>query len=326
MTAPVQPPGEISSPGFPPDFDPDKLDPADPDMWTALYLDRGIGLDDGAKAALLRSMRRRSRRVLLPFLRPLTRLATGILTVLNMVLPRRWTAPRLLHRMIHRGLRRWVAPEANLLILRHFHIGTEILAFIRANVPGMPEATRPLRPRALADLEPDMFLQHDINLINFVGQLGAHLRRAGSDISRPARVDFSAITDGSFDIAPMPARGSNRIDLQTAIEAYVPLYQLCLGANGFWRASTSLQLDETIAVHVARILGGDRHLSFVANRHPLLPHSTGGAGWRLMLHGLAAEQLHFHLRLLKRAQEAHVAERGRPEAPDSAFCAQNLVA
>ena len=143
----------VEEAGFPKDFDPSRLDLADPDMWTALYLQPGADVDDGAKADLLRSMRRRSRRVLLPLLRPFARVAIALLTVVNMIVPRRWSAPRFLHWLICRGLRRWAAPEANRLILRHFHIGTEILAFIRANVPGAPDVTKPLRPKTLADLD-----------------------------------------------------------------------------------------------------------------------------------------------------------------------------
>ena len=43
----------------------------------------------------------------------------------------------------------FVSPDANYLILRHFNIGTEILAFIRNNVPGADEVvqTVALRPR-----------------------------------------------------------------------------------------------------------------------------------------------------------------------------------
>ena len=53
--------------------------------------------------------------------------------------------------------------------LRHFHIGTEILAFIRANAgPGVTAETMPLRPRALKDLEDNVFLQHDLNVFNFI--------------------------------------------------------------------------------------------------------------------------------------------------------------
>jgi hypothetical protein len=37
----------------------------------------------------------------------------------------------------------------------------------------------------------------------------------------------------------------------------------------------------------------------ISNRHPLLPFSTMGAGFRLMLHGLSTELLHGFLRQMK---------------------------
>ena len=280
----------------------DPIDARDPDMWRVLFLDTSIPIDDGAKALLLRSMQRRSRRWLLPFLRPLAKAAIAFFAFLRMLVPNGLAMPRFLHWLIYRGLRRWVAPEANRLILRHFHIGSELLTFIKDNVPGFDAETVPLRPRTLADLKDNAFVQHDINLYILVGRLGEHLRRTGGRIRRPARVDFSAITDGPFDIAPLPEAGTNRIDLQSAIEAYTPLYQLFLRDKDYWRASNSLQLDEVIAIYIARIIGSESHLAFVNNGHPLIPMSTLGAGWRLMLHGLSAEQLHYRLRLLKRAQ------------------------
>lgn len=280
------------------------IDPRDPDMWRVLFLDTSIPIDDGAKALLLESMQRRSRRWLLPFLRPAARAAIAVFAAFRMLIPNRLAMPRLLHWLIYRGLRRWVAPEANTLILRHFHIGSELLAFIRDNIPGLSAETVPLRPRTLADLKGNTFVQHDLNLYILVGRLGEHLRRTGGRISRPKRINFAAITDGPFDIEPMPAAWTNRIDLQSAVQAYTPLYQLFLRDRDYWRASNSLQLDEAVAVHIARIIGNDTHLAFVNNRHPLLPLSTSEAGWRLMLHGLAAEQLHYRLRLLKRTQAA----------------------
>ena len=113
-----------------------KYDPRDPDPWLALYLDRSIQLDDEAKAAMLRSMRSKSRQFLLPVVRPLARLAMIIIQLVKIVIPNRFTSSKLLHRLIYLGLKYFVSPEANFLIVRHFHIGSEILAFIASNVPG----------------------------------------------------------------------------------------------------------------------------------------------------------------------------------------------
>ena len=93
------------------------------------------------------------------------------------------------------------------------------------------------------------------------------------------------------------------LSISKLIIAYTPVYQLFLSDNDFWRASNSLQLDETIAVYIARLIGNADHLFLARNAHPALPLSTLNAGFRLLLHGLAAEQLHYFLRLEKRTSK-----------------------
>ena len=88
-------------------------------------------------------------------------------------------------------------------------------------------------------------------------------------------------------------------DIQTAIELYTPLYALFLPKNDFVRAVNSLQLDEVIAIYIAKVLDTTYHLGFIKNGHPLVPLSTFQAGFRLMLHGLDAEALHGWLRQMK---------------------------
>jgi len=188
------------------------------------------------------------------------------------------------------------------MILRHFHIGTEILAFITANAGAVRIEGHPLRPRTLKDLEDNVFLQHDLNVFNFVIQLNAELRAQGRDLEPAARPDFSMISEGGFDIDPAPEGRLNIIDVQTAIEIYTPLYALMLPREDFQRAAHSLQLDETVAIYVAKVLGSDYHLNFVKNGCPLMPEGAMFASRRLMLHGLDCEALHGWLRLLKQRQ------------------------
>ncbi len=121
-------------------------------------------------------------------------------------------------------------------------------------------------------------------------------------MARPPALAFDGITEGAFGIEPMPGRWHNFIDLQTAIELFTPVYQLFLTDNDFWRATNSLQLDETIAIYVARILEQPHNLVLLNNKHPLVPESTLRAGHRLVLHGLASEMLY---ELLVRAKRTH---------------------
>src|SRR5262249_3471492 len=161
---------------------------------------------------------------------------------------------------------------------------SEISKFIADNSPVEIETT-PLRPRTLDDLRENVFVQHDVNLFNLVIRLNTALRKNGRSLEPRALedLDFSAIHATPPTLAEMPSAILNRMDLASAIELYTPIYQLLLSDRDFWRASNSLQLDETIALYVCQILGDWSRLSLVNNRHPLIPESTLRAGHRLLL-------------------------------------------
>jgi hypothetical protein len=271
----------------------------DPDPWLALYLDKSLPMSESAKAALLKGNGSFSRRIMLPIFRPLARLSIILVQLIRMVLPSRIQSSKLLHRTIYWGLKYFVSPEANYLILRHFNIGTEMLQFIGANTGVDINTTTPLKPKSLEDLLDDTFLIHDLNIYNFIIELNTKLQAQGRDIEPPAAYDFSMLSNEPIDFESLPNKWHNFIDIQTAIELYTPMYGLCLSDHDFWRASNSLQLDETIAIYVSKLMDTPLPLSLVSNRHPTVPIITLAAGYRLMLHGLDAENLYGFLQQQK---------------------------
>lgn len=279
----------------------------DPNPWLALYLDTSVPMAKDAKAALLKNSASRSRQFLLPLVRPLAKLAIMSFQVLKIFVPKSFTSSRFLHELIYRGLRTWVTPEANFMILRHFNIGSQLLQFIASNMPELEIPLQPLRPKRLEDLRDNVFLQHDLNIYNFIIRLNRELQHRGIEITKREPLNFDCITDDGFGIEPLRNSWSNFIDLETAIETYTPLYQLFLSDSDFWRACNSLQLDETIAIYAGKLLGDVGNLGLVNNKHPLVPLSTLQAGYRLMLHGLAAECLHATLVRKKRDQASALA-------------------
>ncbi len=282
-------------------------DPRDPNPWQALYLDRSIPVADDIKRAWLEDASSRSRQFLLPVVRPLARTAIVLVQVVKVFIPNAFTSSRALHWILAESLKRFVTPNANLLILRHFHLGAEILDFIGRNVPGVTiPPLADMRVRTLDDLKRDTFLNHDLNIYNFILYLNRQLHEQGRQIEPRAEPDFGGITDGPLPIDPLPDRWTNVVDLQTAIESYTPVYQLFLTDNDFWRATNSLQLDETIAIYTSRLLNDPLPLLLVNNKHPLVPQSTLRAGARLVLHGLATEMLHAFLVHKKREQAARL--------------------
>jgi len=269
-----------------------KHDDRDPDPWLALYLDDSIPINHLAKLALMRDNSSKAARYLLPLIALWSKVTMFFVHIFKFFFPNLINSSRALHKILAWGLKRFVSPDANLLIFRHFHIGTEILQFIAGNIPNVQVLGSPLSPKDFNDVKDDLFLKHDLNLYNFVIRLNSQLKEKGITIQPPDKINLDMITEDQFDHIEFPNKWTNILDLQSAIALFTPFYQLFLTSNDFIRASNSLQLDETIAIYTSQILQTPGHLGLVNNKHPMVPTSTYSAAYRLVLHGLAAETLH----------------------------------
>lgn len=288
-------------------FDPKLHDPADPNPWMAVYLDQSLPIADEVKKAWLTDCASRSRQWLLPFVRPLAKLTIILVQLLKLILPKRWQSSSLLHRFIAWALARFVTPEANWLILRHFHVGGLNLAWLNANLTRGALKLDSLQPLRLEDLRDHFFVRHDINLYNFIIGLNACLQGKTIEKIPLNELDFSMIPDDAqlaVNYEDMPRKRLNVVDLHTAIELFTPVYALFLSDADFWRATHSLQLDETIASYGAALTGRFDALLYVNNGHPMVPDITMNGAYRLILHGLATEVMFALLVQLKRQQRA----------------------
>ena len=281
----------------------DRHNPLDPNPALALQLDQSAPVAPVARDAMIGNLHSRSRRIVLPVVRLLSGLLIRVLGVVRLFVPRFGTSSKWLHRSIHWGLRTFVRPDANLLILRHFHLGSQVLGFIADNA-GVDIERRPLKPKSLSELANNMFIEHDINLFNFVIELNQALEAEG--ISLPTALELSELNFDSIeediDLDALPDNWTNVLDLETAIHFYTPIYQWFLTDREFSRAVASLQLDETIGIYIAQLLGSNDHLHLINNRHPLVASRRVDAGQDLVLHGLGTERLHRLLVGLKKAK------------------------
>jgi hypothetical protein len=275
-----------------PDFLSEPHDPRDPSPWLALYLDQSVPMAEIAKRSWLADVASHSRQFFLPVARPFARVCIILVQAFRLIVPRAFHSSRLLHRLLEWHLKVFVSRNANLLILRHFHLGSEILRFIGDNVQGVEVKTTPLKPLSLNEVRNLIFTQHDVNLFNFVITLNQQLKDRGLEFAPRETLDFSAISDELPTFDDLPDRFLNFVDLESAIELYTPMYQALQTDHDFWRASNSLQLDETLGVYVSKLLGTTWQLSLVNNKHPLVPMTILRAGYRLVLHGLSTECLH----------------------------------
>ena len=205
-TAPAPPPGAAPGDDFVAELGTIPHDRRDPDQWWALYTDRSLPLDPQVKAALVLDARSFSRRFLLPLLRPLAR---GLLILVGAVShagPARAdvvvaAAPADLLRAP--PLRQ---PAGELPDPPPLPPGVE-----RGRVPGRELGRRASRPFRCgrskpADVKDHLFLQHDLNLYNFVISLNAALAAEDRGLSPPARIDFDAIDERAHPVPAVSAR------------------------------------------------------------------------------------------------------------------------
>lgn len=273
-------------------FDVSQHDSRDSNPWLALYLDTSIPMNKKTKQALMSDNDSKSVKYLLPFIMFTSKIFMFFIHIFKFFFPRLINSSKFLHRVLAWGLKRFVSSNANLLIFRHFHVGTEIVEFIAQNINGINVTTSPLRPKNFDDVKDDLFLNRDLNLYNFVINLNKELRDKNITISSVKNTNTDMITIDQFDHIEFPNKWTNILDLRSAIELFTPFYQLFLTANDFVKASNSLQLDETISIYASQILGTPGHVGLVNNKHPMVPVTTYGAAYNLVLHGLAAETLH----------------------------------
>ncbi|BDD06175.1 DUF6999 family protein [Aureibacter tunicatorum] len=267
-------------------------DSRDPNPWLAMYLDTSIDINKKTKEALMRDNDSKAKRYLFPIVWFSSKVSMFFIHVFKFFFPKLINSSKILHRILAWGLKNFVSADANLLIFRHFHVGSEILQFIAGNIDGIEMKTSPLKPKNFEDVKDDLFLDHDLNLYNFVINLNHQLQTHQVHIQKKEQLNLSMISEDQFDHIDFPDKWTNVLDLRSAIELFTPFYQLFLTANDFVRASNSLQLDETIAIYTSQILGTPGHIGLVNNRHPMVPVTTYSAAFRLVLHGLAAESLH----------------------------------
>jgi len=281
-------------------------DRKNPDPWLALGLDTSTFFDQQAKDALLSNNRSWSRAVLLPILRPLARSLIVVIRFVRLFLPTSFTSSALLHRTICWGLRSFVSRDAIYLIIRHFQMGSQVLRFLNDNLAEGALPSHPLAPRRVEDFADNMFVQHDLNIYNFIIDLNVYLRERRKSIEAIpwTAITFSAIRDFDGELDALPDAWHNVLDLQSAIELYTPLFALFLSRDDFERASTSLQLDETIAIYTAILFQRNEIMGLVNNKHPMVPLPTLQAGLRLMLHGLDAENLYGFIKHIQRQAAA----------------------
>jgi hypothetical protein len=224
-----------------------------PTVWTAIMADPTVPIDRDVLRMVVQDQRQRTRRWLYPPARIGSRVAVWLIRVVKVLLPWTFSAHTTMDRLCVWFLRRFVSPRAGELLIRHFLIETNLLAFIARNcgVAGVPEPR--LRPTTLAGLGDRAVIEHDVNVYDVLIALGA---------GRPGPrgpLDFSMLTLPPVDASP-GLRRLLRLDIQTALCLMNIPFALCLTPEEYRRAVHSMRLDESLLTVLAELTGDDTFL------------------------------------------------------------------
>src|ERR1700733_3386290 len=137
-------------------------DTSGPSLWEIMAVDPSIPVDQATMRLVIRDQRSRSRTLLYPWVRILSRVAVTLIAGGKRLCPVPSSPHATMDKLCLWFLRRFVSPDAVTLLIRHFIVETDLLNFCVRNaaMPGAPEIA--LRPSTLAGLGDRAVIEHDL--------------------------------------------------------------------------------------------------------------------------------------------------------------------
>jgi hypothetical protein len=275
-------------------------DPVEPDVWGMMLVDPSVPIDRATLRLVVRDQRRASRGYVYPWLRVLCRAAVTCVVIGKRLLPFQFRAHATMDRLCLLFLRRFIAPDAVSLLIRHFIVETDLLNFAvrNARVPGLAEVA--LRPTTLSGLGDHAVIEHDLNVYRVLMKLGA----SGRPVRREsAELDFSMLDVPATDPEPGTRRLVN-LDIQTALCLMNIPFALCLTSTEYRRAVHSMSLDTSLLFVLAELTGDPTFLGWRNGVQPVRLRSGIDVPLTVYEHAVLCEYAHARLRELGSAGTA----------------------
>ncbi|MCK9795962.1 hypothetical protein M1843_19630 [Isoptericola sp. 4D.3] len=260
---------------------------SDPSMWEAIYADPAVPLEKPLVRMIIDDQRRLSRRWLYPVARIVSRVLVAVLSVIKRVVPGRWMSLGTMDALCLWFLRRFVAPDAVELLIRHFVVETNLVNFIIRNTPAAIEPVT-LRPTTLAGLGDNAVVEHDVNVYDVLIAL------EGVDITAPDRLNFAQLDVPDLDPERRRPR-LMRLDIQTALCLMNIPFCMALSLEEFRRAIHSLRFDDSFLGILAVLTGDDTFEHWKMGGLSLWMDTNVDVPQLVYRHALVCEYAHAHL-------------------------------
>jgi hypothetical protein len=264
----------------------------------AVRTDNSMPIDRAAVDLWLTDIHNPLRWIVRPILQLLFILLLHVTWFLKRLPLPQFRAHKLLQRTICWFCRNFVSPEANLLILRHFATESNILNFLRDNSNARGVTPLSLYPEKIDDMLGMTFVHHDQELFRMMEELGEW--DAAAAPRRPQDLDWSSWRPIALRIGDMPRKWSQKLDFETSHALFMCLFCLLLTAEEYRDSINGFNLDQSIAMRTARIVGDPTLAEYAYNKYPLYPMGPGNLAQRFLMHGFFTEHLHERLEQLRR--------------------------
>ena len=279
------------------------VDRPGPGIFDALRGDPSLYFDRQALRLLELDQSGLFHRFVRPFVRLGSRALVGVIVFVKRLLPFEFSNHDLLDRLGVWFLSRFVSRHGGELLLRHFIVETNVIAFIARNA-GLPEAA--LRPTSLDQLTNNAVVDHDLNVYELLAGLeGEDLYQRGS-----WPLDYSMLS-----VPPIDASGNRRwlkLDLESGLSFMNVAFALLTTNLEYQRAIHSLQLDESLLGCIAELTGDEAFRAWRPVGYALIVHTNRDVPRYLYGHAVVHEYI--HARLLWHAKRAALSERApQPE-------------
>jgi len=273
-------------------------DRGDPSISDVLLWDPTLPMAHETRVLAARDLARWSHRALLPLARALSLASVFCIRACKSILPCQFSWHRALDVLCVWFLRRFVSADAAELLIRHFVVETNLLAFIAHNC-GREIPAPQLRPACIEDLGNHAVIAHDIavyNLVIDVGQSGASfpLDRGAS----PRALDFTALEAPVIDAMRHRKRWLE-LDIETSL--YLMNIPFCLFTtqSEYERAVNSFQLDESVCAMLASLTGDPTFRTWTPVKFPAWISVRRDVARDLFFHAAVTEYAHTWIEKLR---------------------------
>lgn len=286
---------------------------AQPSYLETILHDPTLHLPKEWREALVKDLsRRRERLFIYPVVRVLSIALIWITRFIKRVLPFPIRSERLMNFLSIWFFKRWISPEVQQIMYRHFTLENNLINFVVRNsgATDVPEVDlKPVIPEHFGDAGGvNTTILHDSNILNLFVDLGkskdadVHTQRALEDI------DFTCLDIPAFEV---DANESNRIinlDLLTTVNILVMFMVFLIDDEMADNAANSLTLDESLLVCIANITGDSYFSRWSVNPFTNLVRFPFDPATGLHKHIILTEYAHTRLCMMRDERDKVVDE------------------